>query len=181
MLQRMNVENQSAFTSTSGLLVCIFVAGRLLLAGDEVFAQGHYEASPAPSIKISRSSEHKTESKEFEVPVDVELEYKSAGCEAKLNIEYFQSGENAEVSSTVINNQCAASFGSYTVQVRYRGDDGELETRNYEETWERGDADPVLAKRQYFIGENVDLVRVQSRGLTCSCVSGEPAASEDRQ
>ncbi|MBT8079633.1 MAG: hypothetical protein KJO31_13730 [Gammaproteobacteria bacterium] len=136
--------------------------------------QGHYEANPQPTTKITRSSEYKSESREYSVPVEVTLEYKTDGCEAKLNIEYFQRGENAQVSSTLDNTQCAASHGSYSIQVRYRGADGKLQTRDYEESWSRDDAEPVVLTKQYFVGQDVDLVRVRSRRLTCVC--GDEAA-----
>ena len=161
------------------MLRCIFSISSIVFLADCAFAQGHYEANPTPTTKISRSSEHKTKPKEFKVPVEVELEYKSAGCEAKLSLEYFQRGENAQVSSTLTNPQCGASFGSYTVQLRYRGDDGELQSRDYEETWKRGDDEPLKATRLYFIGDDVDLVRVKSRSLTCTCSGGDAAAETE--
>ena len=144
-------------------------------------AQGHYEATPTQSIKIERSSEHKTEDIPFEMSVSVPMGYKTADCEAKLNIEYFQRGDNAEVFSTLTNSECDASFGSYTVQLRYRGEGDELETVDYDETWQRDDTESVVAKRQYFIGENVDLVRVKSRSLTCTCVDEAVEANSENQ
>lgn len=151
-----------------------------IIAGN-ASAQGHYEATPSQSSKIERSSEHKTEDKPFEMSVSVPMKYNTADCEAKLNIEYFQSGDNAEVSSTLTNSECDASFGSYTVQLRYRGESDELETVDYDETWKRDDTEPVVAKRQYFIGENVDLVRVKSRSLTCTCVDEAAEANNENQ
>jgi hypothetical protein len=151
-----------------------------IIAGN-ASAQGHYEATPSQSSTIERSSEHKTEDRPFEMSVSIPMEFKSTACEAKLNIEYFQRGDNAEVSSTLTNAECDASFGSYTVQLRYRGEGDELETVDYDETWQRDDTEPVVASRQYFIGENVDLVRVKSRSLTCTCVDEAVEANSEKQ
>ena len=155
----------------------ITLTGVVAFSCGPVLAQGHYEASPEKTTKVSRSSEYKSETKEFSKSVDIELEYVSDDCEAKLNLEYFQRGDKAQVNSTLTNPQCDASFGSYTIQVRYRGEDQELQTTNYEERWSREDAEPIVASNQYFIGDNVDLVRVRSRSLTCTC--GSDVATSD--
>ena len=172
---------ESKFPRSPALQACGVAATVLMLviAPGSGFAQGHYEATPTPSITIERSSEHKTEDQGFEIPVQVQLKYESVACEAKLSLEYFQRGENAQVSTTLTNTQCEASYGSYTVQVRYRGEDQELQTHDYEETWERMDSVPLLVTKQYFIGDDVDLVRVRTRGLTCTCeVDGAADAEE---
>ena len=166
--------------SATGIAAATCLVATAMLSGLAV-GQGHYEAAPEQTDKVSRSSEYKSDEKAYSVPVEVQLEYKSNDCEARLSLEYFQRGENAQVNSTLTNGQCAASQGTYTIQVRYRGDDGELKTRDFAETWSREDAEPVLASKQYFVGEDVDLVRVRSRRLTCTCNDAAAAGQAETQ
>lgn len=99
----------------------------------------------------------------------ITLEKRVGGCKANLQMEYWQKGHIAEVQSTLTNADCAASSGDYTISVRYRNDDGEMHTDEYQETWERSDGEPITATKHYEIGDDVDLIRVRSRRLSCSC------------
>ena len=99
----------------------------------------------------------------------MKMEKRLGGCKANLQLEYWQKGDAAEVTSTLLNPECGASSGVYTVQIRYRRDDGETLTDDYRETWSREDSEPIVTTRLYPIGDNVDLIRVRSRGLSCSC------------
>ena len=81
----------------------------------------------------------------------------------------------AHVKSTLTNDQCAASRGDYTIQVRYRNAEDVVETAEYPETWERTDSAPVVRERDFMIPDNVDVIRVKSRGLSCECIAAAPA------
>jgi len=116
--------------------------------------------------------------------VEMKMDLNAGGCKAELQLEYFQRGENAEVTSTLNITECAAASGEYIIVVRYRGDDGEQQSGEYSESWSRADASPIAGTRQYYIGESVDLIRVTSRGLKCVCTSTDedqsvPGAGED--
>lgn len=111
----------------------------------------------------------KRQSLDIEFSKTITMEMRLGGCEASLRLEYWQKGDVAEVTSTLTNPECGASQGDYRMLVRYRDDNGELHTDEYDETWERDDTAPIVVTRRYPIGDDVDLVRVTSRGLSCSC------------
>ena len=105
----------------------------------------------------------------IELKNTITLEARLGGCEAKLALEYLQKGDLAEVEIEIDNTECAASYGDFTVHVRYRHESGEMHTAEFPETWSRDDGQPVRLSRLYPIGDDVDLVRVRSRGLSCTC------------
>lgn len=143
------------------LALLILMSAPASLAQDQASRQ----AKEPPSESGSRSMD-------IRVSSTIRLEHRAGGCKANLQMEYWQKGDVAEVESTLTNAECSASSGAYTIQVRYRGSDGELRTDAYRETWERADAAPVLVVKQYPIGDDVDLVRVRSQGLSCVCADG---------
>lgn len=90
-------------------------------------------------------------------------------CKAELEIEYYQKGSSVHVESTLTNADCGASSGSYVIQVRYRGADRQTRSKEFAELWERTDITPVLDVKDYYIADDVDIIRVRSRKLDCSC------------
>jgi hypothetical protein len=92
-----------------------------------------------------------------------------AQCQANIAIDYVQINSVASVSGVIENEDCAASGGEYTIQARIRDDNGESTTLDFPETWQRDDDQPVEFSAEYPIGNNVQLVRVRSRGLSCTC------------
>ena len=111
----------------------------------------------------------------IEVKKTITFEARVGGCEANLSLEYWQKGDQAEVDMVLNNNECPASSGEFTIQVRYRTEDGELVTDEYPEMWSRDDDQPLEMSRLYPIGDNVDLIRVRSRRLSCTCTAPPPA------
>lgn len=98
------------------------------------------------------------------------------GCEATGTIEYFQRGAEADVKAAVENPDCAASSGSFVVEITIRADGATERVKlRFEEQWERDNDAPVIIERRYPIGDDVDLLRVRVRNLSCDC------ASDDRQ
>ena len=101
-------------------------------------------------------------------------------CEASIYFTYIQKNTVAVVDSTLSNSDCGASGGDYTVFVRFRDDNNEMQSLEYPETWQRDDNQDIESRKEYFIGDNVDLVTVRSRKLRCICDhSGEEAATPD--
>lgn len=109
----------------------------------------------------------------------IRMEMHAGGCKANLSLEYWQEGREARVNKTITNEECGASSGDYRILVAYRGDDGETVTDEYPETWQRDDEQPVSLTATYEIGDNVDLLRVRSRGLSCACA--EPSSGEGKE
>jgi hypothetical protein len=92
-------------------------------------------------------------------------------CEASIYNEFKQKDTVAVVDSTLSNSDCAASSGSYTVLVRFKDENNEMQSIEYPETWQRDDDRAIESHREYFIGDNVDLVTIRSRKLRCVCDS----------
>ena len=92
-------------------------------------------------------------------------------CRASLEFTFIQKNTVAAVDATVSNPDCGASSGEYTMLVRFRDESNELQSLEYPETWQRDDDLAVETHRDYFIGDNVDLVSVRSRKMRCICVN----------
>ena len=152
-------------------LLTIFVSG-------DGLAQGHPDAKGEASVQIHRESEYKAESKAFEKRVPVTLEYNAGGCNAELHLEYFQKGTDAHVKTTLKNEECGASSGNYTLRVRYTDAKGEMDLVEFEETWNRDDDAMVISEKEYFVGDDIDIVRVNTRRLSCSCKGAEAKEEE---
>lgn len=90
-------------------------------------------------------------------------------CKAQLNLTYIQQNTVAQVDSKLTNTDCAASGGDYAIHVRFRDENNELQSLEYPEIWRREDDRSIEQRKEYFIGENVDLVSVRSRKLQCIC------------
>jgi hypothetical protein len=107
---------------------------------------------------------------EIERTTTIELSVdNSDSCSALIDLEYYQRNMLAHVEGTIANDACAASEGRYVVTARIRNADGEIEALDFEETWRRSDDQPIEIEADYLIGENVDLIRLRTRGVTCRC------------
>jgi hypothetical protein len=95
---------------------------------------------------------------------------RTAQCAATIELAYTQRGSTVGVEGTIENKDCGASGGDYNVVVSVRNENRELKTLEFREWWQRQDDQPVKFTRTYPIGENVDLVRVRSAQLQCTCV-----------
>ena len=106
---------------------------------------------------------------EFHQTIETEYEYATDACKAAIEIEYYQKGSSAHVESTLTNDDCGASSGSYVIQVRYRDADRQSQSKEFPVTWERVDSSPVVVEKDYFVADDVDILRVRSRKLNCTC------------
>ena len=118
---------------------------------------------------------------EIRIQIEAEHEYSTNACEARLEVEYYQKGDSVPVETVLDNDRCAASGGSYTLQVRCRGGDGEVRTAEFEERWERSDAEPITLGKDYYVAENIDVMRVRSRRLRCECAPAPDDAGTGEQ
>ncbi len=116
---------------------------------------------------------------EIRFTIEAEHEYVTDACEARLDVSYYQKDSSVHVETELHNDQCGASSGSYALEVRYRGDDGEVRTVEFEELWQRSDAEPVTLEKDYYVAENVDVTRVRSRRLRCECASAPDDAGAE--
>jgi hypothetical protein len=100
-------------------------------------------------------------------------------CNASNTIEYFQSDDIVSVSGEITNEQCGTSSGTYTMNIRYRDKNGELQELDFDESWQRDDNQTVKFKREYTIGEDVDLIRVRTRRMKCICAEIDSEAESE--
>lgn len=124
------------------------------------------------SAQIARAQEEEESKKHREIHYRMTIGTTPPGnprCEAQLLFTYIQKNTVARVDSELTNTDCAASSGDYTIRVRFRDENNELQSLEYPETWRRDDDQPIELLKEYFIGENVDLVSVRSRKLQCVC------------
>jgi hypothetical protein len=117
---------------------------------------------------------------EHEVTVRVELPGpRGPQCEATALTEYSQRGPTARVTGTVSIDVCpAGTTGTFTLVARVRDATGEITSIEFDETWQRDDAEDVKFAGDYPIGANVELVSARVRGLTCTCAAS-PASAPD--
>jgi hypothetical protein len=109
----------------------------------------------------------------------------SAQCAATTTTEYQQRNTFARVNGAIAISDCSSAAGTYKVGVRVKSESGEDQVLEFSETWQRSDARDVSFTADYPIGENVELVNVRLRNLTCTCsdpaqepaVTAEPAAA----
>jgi hypothetical protein len=93
-------------------------------------------------------------------------------CQASTLTEYSQRNNLALVSGTVGISGCpAGTTGGFTVVARVRNDAGDVTPIEFNETWQRADAQDHAFKTEYPIGENVFLQSVRVRNLTCTCAA----------
>jgi len=93
----------------------------------------------------------------------------STQCAATTTTEYQQRSTSARVAGAIAISDCAAAAGAYKVAVRVKGESGQDQVLEFSETWQRGDDRDVSFSADYPIGENVELVNVRVRNLTCTC------------
>lgn len=142
---------------------------------------GIFRIAAATALLVAMSaSGSEIAGQEAEIKMKIELEptHVNRSCQAQLDMSYYQKGASVVVESELSNAQCGASSGSYVIEVRYRGSEPEILKKEFPETWERSDDQPVRAEKEYFVAEGVDVVRVRSRKLRCECTVEEAPADE---
>ena len=104
-------------------------------------------------------------------------------CGASTTTRYQQRDTVARVSGILEIHDCAAASGTFMVDVRVKDDRGAEKPLEFSQPWHRSDDQDVAFTADYPIGENVDLVSVSLRGLTCTCTGllTEDASAEDPQ
>ena len=130
----------------------------------------------APVLVVAEEEESLINNEaEIRLTVEAKHEYATDVCTAAMEMEYYQKGASVHIATSLDNEQCAASSGSYTLAIRYRDADGNLQNKEVAETWERADAAPVEQAKDYFIADDVDIVRVRTRKLRCKCTGDTDA------
>jgi hypothetical protein len=131
----------------------------------------------APTL-AAEEEERIINSSEFSVTIEAKTEYATNACMANLEIEYYQKGSSAHVEALLTNDHCAASSGSFVIQIRYSDAEGKYQSKDFPETWARSDSESVVIEKDYFVADDIDVTRVRSRGLYCECVPDEAEDSD---
>lgn len=137
-----------------------------VLACVTVCAISGYASAAPPAAQESTGVDSQSEKK---YSIKFETTEHKRYCRARVRIDYSQRNTVANVTGTIDNDDCSASGGKYTVSVRVRDDDGEVQDIEHEELWQRDDDRTIEIGKDYYIGENVDLVRVRPRKVECIC------------
>ena len=101
----------------------------------------------------------------------------SSQCQASMNIDYVQRGEFASVDGEIRNEDCPASAGEYVLRARIRDADGETQSLEFPQTWQRSDDQHVSFSRELPIGADAQLLNLRAQRLSCECA--EPVEPED--
>jgi hypothetical protein len=137
----------------------------------ELYRSGQLTAAPtaAPQTPAPGDAQAGTE-----IRIAVAAPPAAPVCVASVSTGYFQSNALAKVESTIQIEGCAAATGKYTIVARIRNPAGETTALEFEETFQRSDDQSMVIKRDYPIGDNVELVNVRTRNVRCDCAAQAP-------
>jgi hypothetical protein len=148
-----------------------------------------YTCAAAPGgSRVRPNCESETETLTFQMQQRLRIALKpptfvGEQCSASTTTEYQQRGAIARVNGTLEIADCTAASGAFTVAVVVKDESGADMPLEFKETWQRSDAENVSFTADYPIGENVELVQVRLRGLSCTCadVTDQPIAAAGDQ
>lgn len=178
-----------ALPAQVGIAQVIFGPGMQGVADREINGRATekevYTCAGAPGgSRIRENCETETETVSFQMEQRLRIALKppelpSNQCGATTTTQYQQRDTLARVSGTLEIADCAAASGAFTVAVVVKDESGANKPLEFDETWQRGDATDVSFTADYPIGENVELVSVRLRGLSCTCgdAADEPIAA----
>lgn len=127
-----------------------------------------------PLLAVAEEESRINNEAEIRLTIEAKHEYATDICTAAMELEYYQKGASAHVEASLDNDQCGASSGTYNLEIRYRDAAGNVQTKEVAETWERDDSSPLELAKDYFVADDIDLIRVRPRKLRCTCASDEP-------
>jgi hypothetical protein len=99
-------------------------------------------------------------------------------CGATTTTESRQLNTVARVNTTLKIEDCTAASGAFTIALVIKDESGADKPLEFEETWQRSDDQDVEFTTDYPIGENVDLLDVRMRALSCTCADDLAPAEE---
>ena len=138
-----------------------------VLGGDQQFAE-----AVAEFAELQAEFDALTGVTSVAVPQPRQIQLGQAGpqCEASTYTEYQQLNNVAQISGTVSVSMCpAGTAGSFTLVANVRNEAGAITPLEFSETWQRRDTQDHVFASDYPIGDNVDLMSVRVRNLTCTC------------
>ena len=102
-------------------------------------------------------------------------------CDADLSISSTQMNDRIRIRAKIVNKDCAASSGKYTLRILTMNEEGETHLRQFPESWSRQNDAPIELTRYFGMESDVDLiwVRVRTSSKTACTCNDEPAASSE--
>ena len=152
------------YFASAATLACL-CAPAAFAATEGSFKKVVYEASKEQTLDLKGEIE-------FEYKLDLTPTFTQPDCRAEVSISYVPMYDKVRVETTVDNVDCAASSGDYRLQLRTRGDDGQVATQEIQESWRRADADRIETRKSYPVDTNRELVWVRvrtARDTNCRC------------
>jgi hypothetical protein len=177
----------SAFAAPNSTVFAQFMPG--LKGTSEISSQGSLhdkdiqmcQAGPGGS-RVRENCEPETTVVRAErvVPIFIEIPALSSNreCGATTTTESLQLDTVARINTTLRIEDCTVASGAFTIAITIKDESGADKPLEFEETWQRGDAQDVEFTADYPIGENVDLLDVRMRALSCTCAD-DPAPAEE--
>lgn len=160
-------------------------------AQEERDTEARYRPDEVPTCSVSSASRTReacgvdspaTVRTEREVTLSLELAKPTVQlCQAAIQSEYVQRDTFVSVEQVIDNASCGASSGTYEVEVQIEDQAGERRTLVFGESWQRDDDLSVVKTASYPLGDSVELIRLRSRGVSCSCAgtTEAPAAPDE--
>lgn len=138
----------------SGAMFSLFASALLstALADDEIELSN--EAGIATSIELTQPTV-------------------ATACKADIAVEWYQKGASVHVDAELNNPTCAASSGTYVVQVKYRDGSPDQQSKEFDVSWSRDDNATLKTANDYLIADDIDVTRVRIRKLRCKCATAE--------
>lgn len=147
--------------------------GRVFEDRDVKTCRGVQGGSRIARSDCAKKAETEPESVSHEQTIDLSFHLDAPSavqCSASTTTEYAQRNTVVRINSTFAIADCTQASGAFSVSVRVKDESGEEKPPlEFSETWQRSDANDVRFTADYPIGENVDLISVRLRDLTCTC------------
>jgi hypothetical protein len=174
----------SAFAVPQSTVLAQFIPG--LKGTSDISKQGSVHERDVPMCQAAPGGSRIRENCEPEttvlraeknVPIFIEIPPlpNKRECGATTTTESLQLNTVARINATLKIEDCTAASGAFTIALRIRDESGADKPLEFEETWQRSDAEDVRFTADYPIGENVDLLDVRMRALSCTCGDAAPA------
>ena len=103
-------------------------------------------------------------------------------CDADLTISSTQMNDRIRIRAKIVNEDCAASSGDYTLRILTMNEEGETHLREFSESWSRQNDAPIELTQYIGMESDVDLLWVRVRtspNTACTCNDESAAGSED--
>ena len=170
-----HIDKQSMLGIFKPSLVTVLLTLLVPASYGQIDAQLNYNDPDAVTsssrIKRSHPDDESSIIMENIVPLTIDIPEKTfQSCQAEIALEYFQRDTQARVKSTVSHENCRHTKGNFVISLTVRDENDETRKLEFDEQWELKEEPRQTLTKDYFIGDNVYLVRARTRSKTCECL-----------